>query len=86
MKDSIVEFLVINIAKIEAIVRELPRIGKRSELKEKADDILRLTAMVRSQAYALEQERVTAKYMRDLGQMFGEVRSGKKEGGESAEG
>lgn len=86
MKDSIVEFLVINIAKIEAIVRELPRIGKRSELKEKADDILRLTAMVRSQAYALEQERVTAKYMRDLGQMFGGVRSGRKEGGESSEG
>ena len=86
MKDSIVEFLVINIAKIEAIVRELPRIGKRSELKEKADDILRLTAMVRSQAYALEQERVTAKYTRDLGQMFGRVRSGKKEGGESSEG
>ncbi len=40
MKDSTVEFLVVNLSKIEAIVAELPRIGKRRELKDKADDHL----------------------------------------------
>lgn len=32
------DLLAVNLSKIEAIVHELPRIEKRSELKEKADD------------------------------------------------
>ena len=43
MKDSALEFLVITLSKIEAIAAELPRIGKQSELKVKADEIMKLT-------------------------------------------
>ncbi len=67
MPDSTLQFLVINLSKIEAIAEELPRIGKRSELKIKADEIMKLTETVRRQVYALEQEKSKDKYTPNLG-------------------
>ena len=46
-KDSLSSLINVKLSKIEAIVRELPRVGKRSELKVLADEILRLTETVR---------------------------------------
>jgi hypothetical protein len=57
MPDSKLEFLVVNLSKIEAIVEGLPRVAKRSELKAKADEILRLIEMVRRQAYTLADSK-----------------------------
>ena len=79
MSNSTLQFLVINLSKIEAIVEELPRIGKRSELKDKADEILRLTKMIRNQVYIISSEKEKNRYVPDLGQMFGGVKSGTKE-------
>jgi hypothetical protein len=41
MSAPTLEFLVVNLSKIEAIVEELPGIVSRRELKAKVDDILR---------------------------------------------
>ena len=79
MKDSLSSLINVKLSKIDAIARELPRVGKRSELKVLADEILRLTETVRRQAYLLEVEKEKDRYVPDLGQMFGGVRSGKKE-------
>jgi hypothetical protein len=79
LKDSLSSPINVKLSKIDAIARELPRVGKRSELKILADEILELTKMVRSHAYMLETEKVKERYTPDMGQMFGGVRSGKKE-------
>jgi hypothetical protein len=81
MADPTLEFLVVNLSKIESIVEELPRIGKRSELKAKADEILRLTEMVRQQAYRLVDTKPKETYVPDFKQ-YGGGTAGKKEGGE----
>lgn len=51
-----------NLNTIDAIARELPAIGKRSELKVKAHDILLLLEEVRLHASALEKEIISLKY------------------------
>jgi len=79
VKDSLSSLINVKLSKIDAIARELPRVGKRSELKVLADEILRLTETVRRQAYLLEVEKEKEKYVPDLGQMFGGVRNEKKE-------
>ncbi|MBA2660078.1 MAG: hypothetical protein H0U72_11260 [Nitrosospira sp.] len=79
MNDTTLQFLVINLSKIEAIAEELPRIGKRSDLKVKADEIKKLTEIARNQAYLIQNEKSKEKYAPDLGQMFGGAKSGKKE-------
>lgn len=79
MADPTLEFLVVNVSKIESIVEELPRIGSRRELKVKADEILRLTEKVRQQAYRLNSKPVET-YAPDFKQ-YGGGAAGKKEGG-----
>lgn len=71
MPDPALEFLVVNLSKIESIVEELPRIGKRSELKAKADEILRLTEMVRRQAYALADSKPKETYAPNFENLWG---------------
>jgi hypothetical protein len=71
MPDSKLKFLLINISKIEAVVEELPRIGNRSELKAKADEILRLTEMVRQQAYRLADSKPKETYAPTLDVLWG---------------
>ena len=78
MKDSLSSTINVNLSKIEAIVEELPRIGKRSELKVRADEILKLTAMVRRQAYLLEVEEQKKQYVPDFKQ-YGGGAAGKKD-------
>jgi hypothetical protein len=80
MPDPALEFLVVNLSKIESIVEELPRIGSRRELKVKADEILRLTELVRKQAYRLVDTKPTDAYTPDFKQ-YGGGAAGKKEGG-----
>jgi hypothetical protein len=46
MPDSTFDLIAVNLSKIESIVQELPRVGKRPELKDRADEILRLTQVV----------------------------------------
>jgi hypothetical protein len=81
MPDSKLEFLLVNISKIEAVVEELPRLGNRSELKAKADEILRLTEMVRQQAYRLADTKPTDAYAPNFDVLLG-GRS-KKDGAET---
>lgn len=45
--------LLANLDAIDKMVRELPAIGKRSELKVKADELLRLTEMARRELNVL---------------------------------
>jgi hypothetical protein len=70
MRDSVLEFLVVNLSKIELIVEELPRIGSRRELKVKADEILQLTDLVRKQAYRLGHEKEVEKYAPDFTKLW----------------
>lgn len=60
-----------NLEAIEVIARELPGVGKRSELKVKSEEILKLTEMVRREAAALDHERMTAKFTPDLTKLWG---------------
>jgi hypothetical protein len=78
MPDPALEFLLINLSKIESIVEELPRIGKRSELKAKADEVLRLTEIVRQQAYRLADSAPTETYAPNSDVLWG---LGPKKGG-----
>ena len=78
MPDSTLEFLVVNLSKIESIIEELPRVGKRSELKVKADEILQLTEMIRKQAYRLADSNHVETYVPDFKQ-YGGGAAGKKE-------
>jgi hypothetical protein len=75
------ELLVANVSKIEAIVEEMPRVAKRSELKAKADEILRLTEMVRRQAYRLADSKPKETYAPNFDVLWG-GRS-KKDGAET---
>lgn len=43
-----------NLNRMEAILRELPRVGKRSELKVKADELLELAETISRQVRLLE--------------------------------
>ncbi|SHL41596.1 hypothetical protein SAMN05216428_102333 [Nitrosospira sp. Nsp11] len=45
--------LLANLDAIDKIVRELPTVGKRSELKVKTDELLRLTEMARRELHLL---------------------------------
>lgn len=79
---ELLDKLQANLSAIEAIVRELPKVGKRSALKVKADEILRLTELVRREAVLLEQKQITDKYTPDFGK-YGGGAAGKKGPGES---
>jgi hypothetical protein len=50
MSDSITR-LIVSLNAIEDIVRDLPRVRKRSELKAKSDELLKLSAEVRKETY-----------------------------------
>lgn len=63
--------LLANLDAIEAIARELPKVGKRSELKVKAEELLRLTEVVRREVAALDHERITGKFTPDLTKLWG---------------
>lgn len=58
---------------------------KQSELKEKTDEILRLTETVRRLAYALESDKEKGQYVPDFKQ-YGGGAAGRKEGKESSRG
>jgi hypothetical protein len=81
MSSTKVEFLVVNISKIEAIVEELPRIGARMEMKAKVDEILRLTELARQQAYRLADSEPKETYAPNLDVLWG--RRPKKDGAET---
>ena len=78
MKDSLSSTINVQLSKIEAIAQELPRVGKRSELRVQADEILRLTEMVRRELYMLEVEKAKERYVPDFKQ-YGGGAAGKKE-------
>lgn len=48
-----------NLKKIDEILQDLHLVGKRSELKIKADELLRLTEMVRREAYLMSIDRMS---------------------------
>jgi hypothetical protein len=87
MPDSTFDLIAVNLSEIESIVQELPRVGKRPELKDRADEILRLTEVVWRLAYSLNQERQAQKYVPNLA-TYGIKFPGEKstEGGKSCEG
>jgi hypothetical protein len=64
MLDSTFDLIAVNLSKIESIVQELPRVGKRSEQKDRTDEILRLTEAVWRLAYSLNQEQQVQKYIK----------------------
>jgi hypothetical protein len=66
-------FIALNF--IEEIVSELPHIQKRSELKVRVDDILRLTAIVRRKVHLLEVEEQNEHYIPN----FSTSRGGKQD-------
>jgi len=71
MSSTNVEFLVVNISKIEAIVEELPRIGSRREMKAKVDEILRLTELARRQAHRLADSQSKETYVPNVDVLWG---------------
>jgi hypothetical protein len=75
---ELLDKLQANLDSIEAIARDLPKVGKRSELQVKADEILRLTELVRREAVMLEQKQTTGKYTPDFRQ-YGGGAAGKKD-------
>jgi hypothetical protein len=75
------ELLLVNLSKIESILEELPSTAKRSELKVKADEILRLTEMVRTQAYRLAEGDAKKAYAPNFDVLWG--RRPKKDGTET---
>jgi hypothetical protein len=79
------ELLLVNLSKIESIVEELPRVGRRSELKPKADEILQLTELVRKQAYRLADNKPKETYVPDFKQ-YGGGAAGIKKGKNSSGG
>jgi hypothetical protein len=78
MSTSTIDLLAVNLSKIEAIVEELPRVGKRSELKVRTDEILKLTEMIRRQVYSLKVEQGNEQYTPDFKQ-YGGGTAGRKE-------
>ena len=81
MSSTNVEFFVVNISKIEAIVEELPRIGSRREMKAKVDEILRLTELARQQAYRLADSESKETYAPTFDVLWGG--QSKKDGAET---
>jgi hypothetical protein len=81
MSSTNVEFLVVNISKIEAIVEELPCVGSRREMKAKVDEILRLTELARQQAHRLTDSESKETYAPNFDVLWG-GRS-KKDGAET---
>ena len=73
MKDSLSSTINVQLSKIEAIPQELPRVGKRSQLKVQVDEILRLTEMVRREVEMLEVEKAKEQYVPDFRQYGGGV-------------
>ncbi|SCY43895.1 hypothetical protein SAMN05216308_11134 [Nitrosospira sp. Nsp13] len=73
MPGSTINFLAVNLSKIESIVQELPRISSRRELKEKADEILRLTETVRRLAYAVDTKKQQTSTRQTLVRCLGEL-------------
>ena len=71
MSSTNVEFLVVNISKIEAIVEELPSIGSRREMKAKVDEILRLTELARQQAHGLADSESKETYAPNFDVLWG---------------
>ncbi len=71
MSSTNVEFLVVNISKIEAIVEELPSIGSRREMKAKVDEILLLTKLARQQAYGLADSESKETYAPNFDVLWG---------------
>ncbi|PTR17204.1 MULTISPECIES: hypothetical protein [unclassified Nitrosospira] len=71
MSSTNVEFLVVNISKIEAIVEELPHIGSRREMKAKVDEILRLAELARQQAYRLADSESKETYAPNFDVLWG---------------
>ena len=71
MSSTNVEFLVVNISKIEAIVEELPRIGSRREMKAKVDEILLLSELARQQAYRLADSESKETYAPNFDVLWG---------------
>jgi hypothetical protein len=70
-QETPLELLVVNVSKIESIVEELPRAAKRSELKAKADEILRLTEIVRQQAYRVADTKLADAYAPNFDVLWG---------------
>jgi hypothetical protein len=77
MSPPTIDLLAVNLSKIEAIVEELPRVGKRSGLKIRADEILKLTEAVRRQVYLMSVEKEKEQYTPDYKQ-YGGGAAGKK--------
>ena len=86
-KDSISSTIAVNLSAIEAIANDLPRVGKRSELSVRSEEIIKLVEIVRRQVYMLEVEKINEKYTPDFRQ-YGGGAAGKKstEGGDSSGG
>lgn len=57
-----------NLNALEAIARSLSAEGKRSNLKVKADEILRLTEQIQRHAHDLDYRRITAGHVPRLGE------------------
>jgi hypothetical protein len=74
MTDHYLTEINANLAAIDKIVGELPQIGKRSELKLKADEILRLTEQVRRIAYLMHVAKLNEDRTPDFGKIWGGVK------------
>ncbi|PTR10192.1 hypothetical protein C8R32_102282 [Nitrosospira sp. Nsp5] len=58
MNDSTLDFLAVNLSKIETIAGGLPRISQRSGLKMKAEEILLLIDKARRAAFDMKAELI----------------------------